>query len=70
MTSIPPRPDIPRAVPGSHITGPPKSKAPLYLGLAAAAGLGYYFYSAGNDPTAVRRKAESMLSRNSEMATH
>ncbi|OHE93994.1 hypothetical protein CORC01_10686 [Colletotrichum orchidophilum] len=39
-----------------------KSKAPLYLGLTAAGGVGYYLYSAGGNPTAAEKKFESMFS--------
>ncbi|KDN61145.1 hypothetical protein CSUB01_00826 [Colletotrichum sublineola] len=36
-----------------------KSKAPLYLGLTAAGGVGYYLYSAGGNPKAAEAKFES-----------
>lgn len=38
-----------------------KSRAPLFLGLAAAGGVGYYFYSAGGDAKAAENKFESAL---------
>jgi hypothetical protein len=37
-----------------------KSRAPLFLGLAAAGGVGYYFYSAGGDAKAAENKFESV----------
>lgn len=40
-----------------------KSRAPLVLGLAAAGGVGYYFYSAGGDAKAAENKFESALRR-------
>jgi len=36
-----------------------KSKAPLFVGLAAAGGVGYYFYSAGGNAKAAENKFES-----------
>lgn len=36
-------------------------KAPLFLGLTAAGGVGYYLYSAGGNPTAAEKKFESMF---------
>jgi hypothetical protein len=36
-----------------------RSKAPVFLGLAAAGGVGYYFYSAGGNPRAAEKKFES-----------
>ena len=39
-------------------TGPPKSRIALYLGIAAASAAGYYFYTAGGDPTAARKQAQ------------
>ncbi|KAI5795267.1 hypothetical protein EDC01DRAFT_78608 [Geopyxis carbonaria] len=51
MSGIPPRTEIPRAV-------PPKSRTPMYVGLAAATMVGYYFYSAGGDPKVARKAAE------------
>lgn len=36
-----------------------KSKAPLFLGLTAAGGVGYYLYSAGGNPNAAEKKFES-----------
>lgn len=36
-----------------------KSKGPLYLGLAAAGGVGYYLYRAGGQPRAAEKKMES-----------
>lgn len=35
-----------------------KSRLPLYLGLAAAGGVGYYFYQAGGDPKVAEKKFE------------
>ncbi|EAW09557.1 uncharacterized protein ACLA_037640 [Aspergillus clavatus NRRL 1] len=35
-----------------------KSRAPMYLGLAAAGGLGYYMYRAGGDPQIAKKKME------------
>ncbi|AEO62264.1 f04ab491-2dc2-4917-aa37-30954a3ee78c [Thermothielavioides terrestris] len=35
-----------------------KSRAPLAIGLAAAAGIGYYLYSAGGSPRAAEKKFE------------
>jgi len=37
----------------------PKSKAPLYLGLAAAGGVGYYLYNAGGNPKVAEKQFES-----------
>lgn len=37
----------------------PKSQVPLYLGLAAAGGVGYYLYSAGGSPKVAEKKFES-----------
>ena len=39
----------------------PRSKAPLYITLAAAGGVGYYLYSAGGNPKVAEKKFESML---------
>jgi hypothetical protein len=36
-----------------------KSKLPLFLGLAAAGGVGYYFYQAGGDSKVAKKKFES-----------
>lgn len=36
-----------------------KSKAPIFLGLSAAGGIGYYLYSAGGNPKAAEAKFES-----------
>lgn len=37
----------------------PRSKAPLYITLAAAGGVGYYLYSAGGNPKLAEKKFES-----------
>jgi hypothetical protein len=37
----------------------PKSKAPLYLTLAAAGGVGYYLYNAGGNPKVAEKQFES-----------
>lgn len=37
----------------------PKSRMPLWLGLAALGAGGYYLYSAGGDPKRATRKFES-----------
>lgn len=37
-----------------------KSKAPVFFGLTAAGGIGYYLYSAGGNPKAAEKKFESM----------
>ncbi|TGO60739.1 hypothetical protein BCON_0033g00510 [Botryotinia convoluta] len=39
------------------------SRAPLYIGLAAAGGVGYYLYSAGGSPKVAEKQFESDLSR-------
>jgi hypothetical protein len=39
----------------------PRSRAPLYLGLAAAGGVGYYLYTAGGSPKVAEKQFESML---------
>lgn len=36
------------------------SRAPLYIGLAAAGGVGYYLYSAGGSPKVAEKQFESM----------
>ncbi|ROT41745.1 hypothetical protein SODALDRAFT_331523 [Sodiomyces alkalinus F11] len=36
-----------------------KSKAPIYAGLAAASGIGYYLYQAGGHPRPAEKKFES-----------
>jgi len=41
----------------------PKSRVPLYLGLAAAGGVGYYLYTAGGNPKVAEKQFESDLSR-------
>jgi len=41
----------------------PKSRAPLYLGLAAAGGVGYYLYNAGGNPKVAEKQVEADLSR-------
>tara|TARA_R110002060_G_scaffold24879_8_gene33913 strand:+ start:2480 stop:2623 length:144 start_codon:yes stop_codon:yes gene_type:complete len=38
----------------------PKSRAPLYLGLAAAGGVGYYLYNAGGNPKVAEKQVEGM----------
>lgn len=38
-----------------------KSRAPLYLGLALAGGVGYYLYTAGGDPKLAQKQFESRL---------
>lgn len=38
------------------------SRTPLYIGLAAAGGVGYYLYSAGGSPKVAEKQFESMLS--------
>ncbi|KAF6839597.1 hypothetical protein CMUS01_00302 [Colletotrichum musicola] len=48
-----------------------KSKAPLFLGLTAAGGVGYYLYSAGGNPTAAEKKFESDVHKASaEIKSH
>ncbi|ESZ97503.1 hypothetical protein SBOR_2050 [Sclerotinia borealis F-4128] len=39
------------------------SRAPLYFGLAAAGGVGYYLYSAGGSPKVAEKQFETDLSR-------
>jgi hypothetical protein len=39
----------------------PKSQLPLYLGLAAAGGVGYYLYTAGGNPKVAEKQFESLL---------
>ena len=36
-----------------------KSRAPLYIGLALAGGVGYYLYTAGGDPKLAQKQFES-----------
>ncbi|KAM0432413.1 hypothetical protein ACHAPT_004957 [Fusarium lateritium] len=36
-----------------------KSRAPIYIGGGLAAGIGYYLFSAGGNPRAAEKKAES-----------
>lgn len=36
-----------------------KSRTPMYLGLAAAGGLGYYMYRAGGSPQIAKKEMES-----------
>ncbi|RHZ67564.1 uncharacterized protein CDV56_109641 [Aspergillus thermomutatus] len=52
-----------------------KSRTPMYLGLAAAGGLGYYMYRAGGDPKIAKKemeidahKARAKIPRGSEAA--
>ncbi|EXF78607.1 hypothetical protein CFIO01_05547 [Colletotrichum fioriniae PJ7] len=46
-------------------------KAPLFLGLTAAGGVGYYLYSAGGNPTAAEKKFESDVHKASaEVKSH
>jgi len=40
-----------------------KSQLPLYLGLAAAGGVGYYLYTAGGNPKVAEKQFESDLSK-------
>ncbi|OLN85906.1 hypothetical protein CCHL11_05366 [Colletotrichum chlorophyti] len=48
-----------------------KSKAPVYLGLTAAGGIGYYLYSAGGSPRAAEKKFESDVHKASaEVKSH
>lgn len=42
----------------------PRSRAPLYVTLAAAGGVGYYLYSAGGSPKVAEKKLEGTSSRN------
>ena len=37
----------------------PRSRAPLFIGLAAAGGVGYYLYSAGGSPKVAEKKFEA-----------
>lgn len=37
-----------------------KSRLPLYLGLTAAGGVGYYLYSAGGNPKVAEKQFERM----------
>ncbi|KAH7356614.1 hypothetical protein BKA65DRAFT_495077 [Rhexocercosporidium sp. MPI-PUGE-AT-0058] len=41
----------------------PKSRVPLFLGLAAAGGVGYYLYTAGGSPKVAEKQVEADLSR-------
>jgi len=41
----------------------PKSQLPLYLGIAAAGGVGYYLYTAGGSPKVAEKQFESDVSR-------
>ncbi|KAF4630775.1 hypothetical protein G7Y89_g7360 [Cudoniella acicularis] len=41
----------------------PKSRVPLYLGLGAAAGVGYYLYNAGGSPKVAEKQFESDVSK-------
>ncbi|PBP19391.1 calcofluor white hypersensitive protein [Diplocarpon rosae] len=41
----------------------PKSRAPLFIGLAAAGGVGYYLYNAGGNPKVAEKQVEADLSR-------
>lgn len=43
------------------IMAAPKSKIPLFLGLTAAGGVGYYLYNAGGSPKVAEKQFESML---------
>ena len=38
----------------------PKSSLPLVLGTAAAAGVGYYLYTAGGSPKVAEKQVEGM----------
>jgi hypothetical protein len=40
-----------------------KSKTPMYLGLAALTGAGYYLYSAGGNPKVAEKKFEGKPAR-------
>ncbi|EFQ97552.1 hypothetical protein MGYG_00593 [Nannizzia gypsea CBS 118893] len=46
-----------------NVPNVPKSRMPLWLGLAALGAGGYYLYSAGGDPKKATRKLESDASR-------
>lgn len=41
----------------------PKSRVPLYVGLAAAGGVGYYLYAAGGSPKAAEKQFEADVSK-------
>ncbi|TVY64303.1 hypothetical protein LSUE1_G006984 [Lachnellula suecica] len=41
----------------------PRSRLPLYLGGAAAAGVGYYLYTAGGNPKVAEKQFETDLSK-------
>jgi hypothetical protein len=43
-----------------HTMAQPKSRVPLYLGVAAAGGVGYYLYTAGGNPKVAEKQFESM----------
>ncbi|WYZ41564.1 hypothetical protein EsH8_V_000459 [Colletotrichum jinshuiense] len=48
-----------------------KSKAPVFFGLTAAGGIGYYLYSAGGNPKAAEKKFESDIHKASaEVKSH
>lgn len=37
-----------------------RTRAPLFLGLAAAGGVGYYLYGAGGNPKVAEKRFEGM----------
>ncbi len=39
----------------------PKSRVPLFIGLAAAGGVGYYLYTAGGNPKVAEKQFEGMI---------
>ncbi|KAJ5051499.1 uncharacterized protein L3040_001275 [Drepanopeziza brunnea f. sp. 'multigermtubi'] len=41
----------------------PKSRVPLFAGLVAAGGVGYYLYKAGGNPKVAEKQVEADLSR-------
>ncbi|KAI9054095.1 hypothetical protein LZ554_001266 [Drepanopeziza brunnea f. sp. 'monogermtubi'] len=41
----------------------PKSRVPLFAGLVAAGGVGYYLYNAGGNPKVAEKQVEADLSR-------
>ena len=45
-----------------HTMAQPRSQLPLFLGLTAAGGVGYYLYSAGGSPKAAEKQFEGMSS--------
>ncbi|KAK2873429.1 hypothetical protein FQN49_002387 [Arthroderma sp. PD_2] len=49
--------------PNANMPNVPKSRLPMWLGLAALGAGGYYLYSAGGDPKRATRKFESDASR-------